>query len=167
MGDLYGKYTCHQKRGSSVVDYLIAPYNSIQNIKLFKVGDCTPLLSDHSPIMATIHLGHKLTESEEIEVQMNNLPKRLTWDDESIAAFKEELKLDQYKTEVERLLEKPGCLTVEEVNKLLYKVGHMEESQMPSNPSKQKKTMRKNKKKEQPWFDEDCQSMKKGNNRMR
>ena len=54
IGDLFGKYTCHQKRGSSVVDYLISSYKATENIVNFSVGDYLPTLSDHCPIQATI-----------------------------------------------------------------------------------------------------------------
>ena len=56
IGDLFGKYTCHQKRGSSVVDYLLTPCQNLRNIMDFKVGEHHPLLSDHCPIMATVRL---------------------------------------------------------------------------------------------------------------
>ena len=32
LGDLFGKYTCHQKKGSSVVDYHVFSYTAFQNI---------------------------------------------------------------------------------------------------------------------------------------
>ena len=71
IGDLYGHYTCHQKRGSSVVDYLITPHKSIKNISTFKVGEYAPLLSDHSPIMATLQLDRNLQVDEEKEIPMH------------------------------------------------------------------------------------------------
>ena len=60
VGDLFGNYTCHQKRGSSVVDYLLTPCQNLQNILEFKVGDLHPLLSDHYPIEGTLRLTTKL-----------------------------------------------------------------------------------------------------------
>ena len=56
IGDIFGKYTCHQKNGSSVVDYMVTTHNAFQKISHFKVGDFLPTLSDHCPITALIHV---------------------------------------------------------------------------------------------------------------
>ena len=56
VGDIFGKYTCHQKRGSSVVDYLLTPCQNLHNITDFTTGEHRPLLSDHCPIATNIQL---------------------------------------------------------------------------------------------------------------
>ena len=35
-GDLFGKYTCHQKRDSSVAEYLLTPCKNLPNILSFR-----------------------------------------------------------------------------------------------------------------------------------
>ena len=162
VGDAYGKYTCHQKKGSSVVDYLIAPCKAIKNINEFKVGEFTPMLSDHCPIMANIRLNDKLIINEQVEVPMYDLPKRRQWSDESIFAFKQELDSEKFKSKVGQLLEKPEGITAEDIKGLLQSVDQMspEGKQYHQNMTAKKRT-EKSKKKNQPWFDQDCQSMKK------
>ena len=76
--------------------------------------------------MATLNLNQRITLSEETEVQLNNLPKRQLWDDLTVAAFREQLSSQKYKSEVEKLLSRPECVTVEEVTELLHKVAHMD-----------------------------------------
>ena len=91
MGDLFGKYTCHQKNGSSVVDYLITPPKSLQEVLEFRVGDLHPLLSDHCPIMATIRLSRAMSCDQQKQIQMLDLPNKYIWDPESTVAFTEKL----------------------------------------------------------------------------
>ena len=158
IGDLYGKYTCHQKRGSSVVDYLIAPHKALGNISHFKVGEFRPLLSDHSPIMATIQLQRNLLIEEEKEVQMHDLPKRLSWDDEKITSYQESLNSDKFKEEVGKLMTKPDGVTPHEVQALLLKVPGYEQD-----PGKvcQKANKQRTKKNNRPWFDNECKKIKR------
>ena len=137
VGDLYGHYTCHQKRGSSVVDYLITPHKTLKNISHFQVGKFVPLLSDHCPLMATIQLHRNLKIEEEKEVEMNDLPKRVQWDDKKILSYREELGSQKYKEEVEKLINKPnGVVTAEEIQKLLMKVDKPEEPTTLKTPGK-------------------------------
>ena len=56
IGDIFGSYTCHQKKGSSVVDYLLTPCHNLHSIVDFSVGEHQPILSDHCPIGAGIQL---------------------------------------------------------------------------------------------------------------
>ena len=164
IGDLHGKYTCHQKRGSSVVDYLVAPYRDLNNIQHFKIGEYTPLLSDHCPIMATIQLNQCLQIDEEKEVQLYDLPKKIQWDDNKIMSFKEALESDTFKKEVEELLSKSDGITAEEIQNLLLKVSKTETTSQDNNesstnipnPKNSRKPSKRQRKKDQPWFDTEC-----------
>ena len=53
IGDLTGKYTCHQYNGSSVVDYIIAEPNNFDKINYFQVLPLTTY-SDHCQIIANL-----------------------------------------------------------------------------------------------------------------
>ena len=157
LGDLYGRYTCHQKRGSSVVDYLIAPHKALENVKQFKVGEYTPLLSDHTPIMATIGLDRNLSCEEAKEIEMNDLPKRKHWEEEHIASFREKLNSDQYKEQVSNLLNREEVVTIEEVKTLLLSVDPDPSDNEPGRRPGRKRKGRK----DQPWFDNECRSLKR------
>ena len=151
MGDIFGKYTCHQKRGSSVVDYLITPYKSIGNLKEFKVGETQPLLSDHCPIMATITLTSALKATQFEEIQMETLPEKHIWDEESSMNFTNVLKSDECKLKVQALMGKED-LSTNDVKQFLMDT---------ANASNIKKAKNRSKLKDQPWFDKDCQIIKR------
>ena len=161
MGDLFGKYTCHQKRGSSVVDYLIAPFKTLNNIKHFSIGEYTPLLSDHCPIMATIQLDQKLSYTQGEDIQLYDLPKKLKWSDENITEYKEKIGSESFKLEVQRLLTQPEDITADVVRDLLGKAAGMKSNvtHIPAKVSDRKQN--KPKRKNQPWFDDDCLTIKK------
>ena len=55
IGDLTGKYTCHQSNGSSVVDYIIAEPNIFDKINYFQVLPLTTY-SDHCQIIANLDI---------------------------------------------------------------------------------------------------------------
>ena len=159
VGDLYGKYTCHQKRGSSVVDYLIAPHKTLHNISQLKVGDFTPLLSDHCPIMATILLKQSLRVDQEKVVEMRNLPRRIQWNEEKIEAFQEMLRSGIHKEAAEKLLHKPGGVTAEDIKTLLMNISKLDtQAQEAKSSCKNKKSNPK--KRDQPWFDDECRQIK-------
>ena len=100
IGDLFGKYTCHQKRGSSVVDYLISSYKATENIVNFSVGDYLPTLSDHCPIQATISTRMTLEEEKFTGVELQDIPSRYIWTREDDIPFKDKLKSETFKNKV-------------------------------------------------------------------
>ena len=58
IGDLTGKYTCHQYNRSSVVDYIIAELNIFNKINYFQVLPFTTY-SDHCQIVANLDIKPK------------------------------------------------------------------------------------------------------------
>ena len=151
LGDFFGKFTCHQKKGSSVVDYLITPWKNLDNILEFKVGDINSILSDHCPIMATLHLDKAIRHEQDQTVKMLNLPDRFIWDTDSTGTFLETLKSEEYKTKVEGLLEKED-LKVEDIKDLLIDT---------ANTSRIRKTKKSHRKKtDKPWFDKNSVALK-------
>ena len=151
MGDVFGKYTCHQRLGSSVVDYLISPYKSMRNLLEFRVGDIQLLLSDHCPIMATIHLKNVLKRSQGEEVQMEDLPDKHIWNSESSETFTNALKSDICKQKVQTLLGKEDLKVVDIKNFLMD----------TASASKIRKAKRRKQRVDQPWFDKECQNTKR------
>ena len=151
LGDLFGKYTCHQKRGSSVVDYLITHQKSIQNLIEFKVGDSQPLLSDHCPLMTTICLNSALKCNQEMDIRMEKLPNKHIWDAESSDTFTNILKSEEYELKVQTLLNKKD-LKMEDLKDLLMDT---------ANSAKIRKTKARKLRKDQPWFDKECQDVKR------
>ena len=152
MGDLFGKYTCHQKNGSSVVDYLITPPKSLQEVLEFRVGALHPLLSDHCSIMATIRLSRAMSCDQQKQIQMLDLPNKYIWDPESTVAFTEKLASDECKLKVDKLLSSKN-MKMEDIKDLIMDT---------ANDSQIKKTKpMKNKRKDKPWFDKECSEIKR------
>ena len=60
LGDLAGKFTCHNQRGSSVVDYGLASENLLPCIKFFKVNKFIPDLSDHCLISLMLKINCRI-----------------------------------------------------------------------------------------------------------
>ena len=151
LGDLFGKYTCHQKRGSSVVDYLISPYRALRNIKNFSVGEYNPYLSDHCPVAATIHISTPLFEEKTESPKLTPLPNRYIWGSDQRDTFDTTIKSESFKEKVNELL------TMEDNPNLIHKINHMlvkaaEDSKI--------KTVRKRSTQDPPWFDKECKELK-------
>lgn len=79
VGDLFGTYTCHQKAGSSVVDYMLTSFKTLDQVIRFTVGTYMPLLSDHCSLQATINIAEmrkselKKKVKKEIGKEMNRI----------------------------------------------------------------------------------------------
>ena len=150
LGDLFGKFTCHQKAGSSVVDYLITPYKTLHKLLEFRVGGIHPLLSDHSPIMTSIRLNNTIQCDQEQHIQMVDLPSKFIWDSDSTASFTEKLSSEDCKQRAEILLSKEN-LKMEDIKMFLMDT---------AKDSKIRKTKSNRRKKDKPWFDKDCAELK-------
>ena len=151
IGDLFGRFTCHQKRGSSVVDYLLTPCQNLRNIMDFKVGEHQPLLSDHCPIAATLRL-HTNLKVDSGNIPMETLPDSFIWDEDSSITFTEKLKSEEHKRTVTELMSKEN-LQVEDIRDFLIDV---------AKTSKLKTTKNKRicKRNDKPWFDNECKDIK-------
>ena len=104
LGDIFGKYTCHQKKGSSVVDYLISPYKALKNITNFAVGDYMPDLSDHCPLQSTIRSNIMIEERVFNEVHLKDTPNRYIWRQDSSETFRTKLRSPDFKEKVQLIL---------------------------------------------------------------
>ena len=152
VGDLFGKYTCHQKRGSSVVDYLLTHPKNLPNIMEFKVGELLPLLSDHCPITTTVRMKTNLN-IDTGDVPLKLLPDTYMWDDDSSQTFQETLRQEKFKTMVDNLMSKEN-LHMDDVKELLQSAAKDSKIKMTNN----KKKRRRN---DPPWFDDECRNLKK------
>ena len=104
LGDLFGRFTCHQKNGSRVVDYLITLYRSINNIINFAVGNFYPKLPDHCPIVASIHLTSSVNTESKLIPELQDIPRRFKWNDEQRRSFSEMLKSNDVEIKVDRIM---------------------------------------------------------------
>ena len=94
IGDIFGSFTCHQKRGSSVVDYLLTSSHNLKNVLDFSVGEYQPLLSDHCPIQVNIQL-KSVIKVDSQTAKLHFLPDTFTWDDNSSRIYTEHLRSEK------------------------------------------------------------------------
>ena len=81
IGDLTGKYTCHQYNGSSVVDYIIVEPNIFEKINYFQVLPLTTY-SDHCQIIANLDI-KPLNPTNVSKKGYTKTPGQFKWDSSS------------------------------------------------------------------------------------
>ena len=152
LGDIFGKYTCHQKKGSSVVDYLITPYKSLDNIAHFTVGDYMPNLSDHCPLLARIRTKSTIEEKLFDKVDLQDIPSRYIWNDKADETFRAKLDSSEFKEEVKKILSAEDNPSLpQDIQDLL--TGAADSCDI-------KKTKVRKCTPDPPWFDLECKSLK-------
>ena len=76
IGDLFGKKTCFQYNGSSLVDYVICSKNLLSYIQFLKVFPLLPHLSDHCQISYNIKISQRNpTESRRPNLLLSSHPR--------------------------------------------------------------------------------------------
>ena len=152
VGDIFGRYTCHQARGSSVVDYLIVPFRVFTNIIEFRIGEYLPSLSDHCHVTARIKISNtKLIKEEQAPAILHDLPNRFIWREGDVDNFKERMDSEDFQQEVTKMMEAGDHENmVHDIQNLLKET---------ANKCKVKKTRKRNKS-DPPWFDKECKTLK-------
>jgi len=90
LGDTNGKFTCYSKNAyiPSVIDYLIVDKTLFSDINYFRVDSLTTL-SDHCRIYFRLKADfYYETNRNNENTQMNPLPKRYIWNENSSNAFR-------------------------------------------------------------------------------
>ena len=154
-GDIFGKFTCHNWNGSSVVDYCIVPYEYFDSIVSFSVGEYIPWLSDHCMIITSLKLGDISRECKTGEKSFELHPGFL-WNDEAYDRYKEALSLPAMDTKINEFLSNNSLSVIEmseHVKSILF-----ENAEIAKVKCKKKKS---DEHFSEPWFDEDCKERKK------
>ncbi len=155
-GDLFGKYTCHNWNGSSVVDYMIASKCSFGNIVQFSVGNYIPWLSDHCAIKTNFLCNINLGIGEESVEEHNKIHPGFIWDNISIDNFKENLKKLSNEVKIKSWLNVPNpdpSVLAENIKNILWNNALMSNL-------KPKDSRGGEKKQSAPWFDKECTDAK-------
>ena len=105
-GDVFGKYTCHNWNGSSVVDYFLSPISSENCISSFVVGDYIPWLSDHCIIKTKISLKNKSNVNTPVD-ELNEAHPGFVWNETSISNYKNFLASASAKRKAQDLIDSP------------------------------------------------------------
>ena len=85
VGDLIGKYTCHEYNGSSTVDYFIIHTDIIDRVLSMRVVDL-PWYSDHCPLTVKIGIYNKMSVTENRDTYAEPL-KMYKWNEQSKERF--------------------------------------------------------------------------------
>ena len=152
-GDPWGKITSYQWNGTAVVDYVITSLDLFKNITSFKVGDYSPWVSDHCPLLFEMIVSKTLKEVE--KEKLEKLPKSFHIGPEDRKKFIETLKSPEMigkltsiglseKADPQGLTTKITDVLIETCDKAGIK------------PKKQKQ----GDKSHEPWFDKECEDLK-------
>ena len=153
-GDVFGKNTCHNWNGSSVVDYFLSPISSFDSISTFAVGNYIPWLSDHCLIRSKILLRGNYSKSDKTEELIDSHPG-FVWNETSMASYKTQLEGDTAKLKANDLMNASYPDTQELASNICK---FMLETVTLANV-KEKKAFNVDHGNE-PWFDNECKSEK-------
>jgi hypothetical protein len=90
FGDCFGKLTCHNSLGSSVVDYAIVSENLLNDILCFKVHNFDATLSDHCKISLVLQVNIKWKigpNPSTSPVNLSPLPNKFHWTSTSAMSY--------------------------------------------------------------------------------
>ena len=152
-GDPWGKITSYQWNGSAVVDYVITSLDIFKNIPGFKVGDYSPWVSDHCPLLFEMMVSKTVKEIK--KEKLEKLPKSFHIGTEDRKKFIETLKSPE-------MIEQPTMIGLSEKadpQGLTTKITDVLIETCDKAGIKPKKQKRGDKSHE-PWFDKECADLK-------
>ncbi len=85
LGDTFGKSTCFQWNGTSVVDYLLAPKHTFDMINYLEIQPLKPSLSDHCALTFSLEILNSSLEQD--KTKLYSLPGKYKWDQEANTSF--------------------------------------------------------------------------------
>ena len=153
-GDIFGKFTCHNWNGSSVVDYMISSDYFANNITHFSVGDYIPWLSDHCILKTKLDDRYSLPGEGVNDEELEKVHPGFVWNEKSAEIFRKNLKSLSTEVRIRTLLidENPDPTALaESIKDILGK-----------NACSNLKTIKTDGEKEtsEPWFDKECADCK-------
>lgn len=160
LGDLSGKYTCYQKNGNSVVDFVVVNEQLLQNIVWFKVHE--PIhLSDHALISTMFHC-KKVQQERDKSIRRDFTQKvDYVWDKTSKIAFQNALSSQEItgiRNEIDNIISQDRHPNI--VNECVNKVTKI--FMKAASTSLRKKTDKSQSKSKwkQKWYTRDCETLK-------
>ena len=170
VGDLFGEFTCHNYKGSSVVDYIAVGPDIHQNVCYFNVSSLTPL-SDHKPLTCVLDISHCYNTGEELLEALESCPQKYVWNNQSTVThekFLSEQKCPIFRERAESLINYQchSSENVMELNKEITKLFHdVADKVIPRRGAKKNNGKIKKKshfmKPKKPWFDPECINAKR------
>ena len=82
----FGKYTCFQYNGKSVIDYCMESESLFIKVLFFHVHNVKPFLSDHALITKQLYVNY-ISENENRKSRRIDMPQPYVWNTESPFLF--------------------------------------------------------------------------------
>ena len=154
-GDPFGKITSYQWNGKSVVDYAISSSDIFTDITFFKVGNYSPWISDHCPLFFEIHKRGNY-DLKKNGSQFEKAPDHFYFRDVDKETFLNTLKSPEFTSKFQEFLSH----STDNMNpqKLVSNITNTLMNACTSAGIKPRKRPKTN---HSPWFDEECQKLKR------
>ena len=166
IGDVLGEQTCLNYNGASTVDYMAVSSDLLSRVDSFCILDQTGI-SDHRPSSCCLRLLNRLVDSTVLLEQLEDVPKRHKWDQDSPDC--EKLFQEALSTTVDATLDQLLCpcdsaSDVIDLNKKLVDLYNsaageisVEKPEQESSKGKKRRNHRRPKMKPlKRWFDAQC-----------
>ena len=153
IGDPWGKMTSHQHNGSAVVDYAIVSGNLLRDIGNFTVGDFSAWVSDHCHLLFNLSSSAQNVSKE--REQLASVPKSYRFQEGDREKLIQSLKIDENLKILDELAISPS-----DPETLINKTTEILISTCEKAGIKPKKLPVSNKTSD-PWFDDECDQLKK------
>ena len=151
-GDLFGKFTSFQWNGNGVVDYVISSRDSFSLISYLKVGSYIPWLSDHCPLLYKICINKTISTGDD---ELKDSKERFYINNDGKNRLKESLRSAEMTAKFNLLQETEECDTASLATGITATL--IEATKLSNTkPKKKSSSLTIN-----PWFDNECQKVKK------
>ena len=153
-GDLFGKITSFQWNGQGVIDYILSSHNLYSHIPYFRVGNYSPWVSDHCPILFKLNLSINVLPKQ-VGEDLRSSPERFYFNNESINKLTETLKSREFTDKLnslENISDHEPHLLASEITTMLIVAAKQSKIKSTKNQPKSSKWER--------WYDKDCQVLK-------
>jgi len=156
LGDPHGEWTCFTSNGKSVVDYCLVDNKVLERVIDFKVGQ-KPHFSDHCPILLELRVPQvSPLESQTAGEENSGYERGFQFKRRRRKEFKEAIKNDELKAKIEQLSEGPSEENIENIAEQFIR-----NLQRGAERVFRKKEKVVNKKKNRPWYDQECKKLRK------
>lgn len=162
LGDLHGKFTCHKKAGSSVVDYMIISEDLVSSVLYFYVGDLLCNLSDHCRLSLKLRVKFK-PDMDTVPVIRTNLhpfPNKYIIDEKSIQRYQEILNSPMMTHHIQGFMN-ADCNSPADIDHLTARFTQIVHTAADAAFRKSKIVRNRRKQKSKPWFNQSLAKQRK------
>ena len=170
LGDTFGNFTCFSHRGSpSVIDYMAASVNLLQDIKSFSVNDLTEF-SIHCSLSVDISTG-SFTPDDNMSHSLQGINK-FTWSKGDDIKLLKSLQKPITINNLDKGSQFTDCsqsevdLCAEKITTVLTEAAKLSGIRYRTAKSNKHKSRKKSIPKDKPWFDDRCRYLKSEHQRL-